>query len=119
MYRIPSTLDLRPVVGEATTQLRVGQFDIQFTFGPLAFAIQSPIRLFRGGQLIAQWDGSNWPEAGFRDVMNQKVVRCDIVSDTRIVFEFQDGLEMHLEDNSDQYESMQIACAGNPKPYII
>jgi hypothetical protein len=32
MYRIPSDLDLSPVVGEFTTQLRVGQFDLQFTF---------------------------------------------------------------------------------------
>lgn len=119
MYRIPPTLNLRPVVGETTTQIRVGQFDLQFTFGPVDFAIESPVRLFRSGHLITQWDGSNWPEAAFRDVMNQKVVRCDTVGDTRIVLEFEDGLEMHLEDNSDQYESLRITCDWNPDPYII
>ncbi len=55
MYRIPDKLDLSPVVGEFTTQLRVGQFDLQFTFGPVSFAVQSPVNLFRDGKLIAHW----------------------------------------------------------------
>jgi hypothetical protein len=33
MCRVPKDLDLSPVVGEFTTQVRVGQFDLQFTFG--------------------------------------------------------------------------------------
>ena len=41
MYGIPKELDLSPVLGEFTTQVRVGQFDLQFTFGSVSFAVQS------------------------------------------------------------------------------
>ncbi len=56
MYRIPKELDLSPVVGEFTTQVRVGQFDLQFTFGAVNFAVQSPVNLFREGKLVAHWE---------------------------------------------------------------
>ena len=52
MYRIPKDLDLSPVVGEFTTQVRVGQFDLQFTFGSVNFAVQSPVNLFRAGRAL-------------------------------------------------------------------
>lgn len=55
MYRIPKSLNLSPMVGEFTTQVRMGQFDLQFTFGPVNFAAQSPVRLYRGDELIACW----------------------------------------------------------------
>ncbi len=119
MYRIPSSLDLRQAVGEFTTQVRVGQFDIQFTFGPVDFVVESPIRLLRSGEIIGEWEEGRWPDSGFYDIMNQKVTKCDIASERRIVISFEDGLEMHLEDDSDQYESMQIRISGNPNPIII
>lgn len=119
MYRIPKELDLKPVVGEFTTQLRVGQYDIQFTFGPVDFMVESSIKLHRGPVCVAQWEPCRWPDAGFYDIMNVNVVRCEIVGDRRIIIEFETGLEMHLEDDSDQYESMKISFAGNPSPWII
>ena len=119
MYRIPKKLDLTSVVGEFTTQVRVGQFDLQVTFGRVNFAITSPISVFRDTKLVAQWEEGKWPEPGFYDIMNTKVTRCDIVSDRRIEFEFENGLVMHVEDSSDQYESMMITFAGDPTPWII
>jgi hypothetical protein len=119
MYRIPEELDLSPVVGEFTTQVQVGQFDLQFTFGDVDFAIQSPVNLFRGGKLFAHWEEGQWPDAGFYEVMNSEIARCEIVNDRLIVLEFANGIEMHLEDNSDQYESMHISFKGNPSPWII
>src|SRR5688500_15390287 len=100
MYRIPKELDLSPVVGESTTQLRVGQFDLQFTFGNVNFAIQSPVDVFRDGKLIAHWDEGRWPEPGFYEVMNTNVTQCYAVDDRRIVLEFANGITMRLEDNS-------------------
>ena len=119
MYRIPTELDLSPVVGEFTTQVRVGQYDLQFTFGSVNFAVQSPVSLYRGGQLVAHWEEGKWPEPGFYDIMNSEVRRCEIVNDRLIVFEFENGMEMHLEDNSDQYESMQISFEGKSARCII
>ena len=112
MYRIPKELDLSPFVCQFTTQLRVGQFDLQFTFGDVNFAVESSVNLFREGKLVAHWKQGKWPESGFYDIMNNEVRRCEVVNDRLIVFQFDNGIEMHLEDNSDQYESMQISMAG-------
>jgi hypothetical protein len=119
MYRIPKELDLSPVVGEFTTQVRVGQFDLQFTFGDVNFTIQSPVNLFRNGKLIAHWEEGKWPDPEFHAIMNTEVTRCQVVNDRLIVFEFANGIEMHLQDNSDQYESMQIWFKDNPSEWII
>jgi len=119
MYRISKELDLSPVVGQFTTQVRVGQFDLQFTFGPVNFAIQSPVNLFRDGKLVAHWEEGKWPDPGFYDIMNVEVRRCEVVSDRLIVLELDNEIEIHLEDNSDQYESMQIAFEGSSTRCII
>jgi len=119
MYRIPKELNLSSVVGEATTQVRVGQFDLQFTFGDVSFAVQSPVSLFRDGNRVAHWEEGRWPEPEFYSIMNTNVARCEIVNDRLIAIEFENGIEMHLEDNSDQYESMQITFKDNPSPWII
>ena len=119
MYRIPKELKLSPAVGEFTTQVCVGQFDLQFTFGDVHFAVQSPVNLFRDGKLIAHWEEGKWPDTGFYDIMNATVRRCEVVNDKLIVLEFENGIEMHLEDNSDQYESMHVTFKGDPSPWII
>jgi hypothetical protein len=119
MYRIPANLDLSPVVGEFTTQVRVGQFDRQFTFGRVNFAVQSPVTLFRNGKIAAQWEQGRWPDPGFYEIMNTEVRRCEVASDRLIVFEFDNGIAMHLEDSSDQYECMQIAFEGEQSQWII
>ena len=119
MYRIPKALNLSPVVGEFTTQLRVGQFDLQFTFGPVNFAVQSPVNLLREGISIGHWEEGIWPEPTFYEIMNVEVKRCEIVNDKLLVFEFENGIEMHIEDSSDQYESMQITFEGDPQIWVI
>ena len=88
--------------------MRVGQFDLQFTFGRVNFAVLSPVRLFRRDDLVAEWDEGRWPDAAFFDVMNDPVRSCDIIGDRQIVIEFESGLVMRLEDHSDKYESMHI-----------
>jgi len=119
MYRIPKNLDLSPVVGQFATQVRVGQFDLQFTFGRVNFVVQSPVNLFRAGKQVAHWEEGKRPESGFFDVMNSNVTRYEVVHDRLIVLEFENGIEMHLEDSSDQYECMQITFEGAPSPWII
>lgn len=116
---MPEELDLSPVVGEFTTQVRVGQFDLQFTFGRVNFAIQSPVNLFRKSKAIGHWNEGNWPEPAFYEIMNVGVIRCEMVDDTSIVFEFENGIEMHVEIDSDQYESMQITFEGDPRMWVI
>ena len=119
MHGIPKELDLSPVVGQFTTQVCVGQFDLQFTFGDVTFAIQSPVNLFRDGKLVALWQEVQWPEAGFYEIMNTEVTRCEMVHNRLIIFKFANGIEMHLIVDSDQYESIQIYIKGLSSPYII
>ncbi len=119
MYRVPKELDLSPIIGESTSQLRVGQFDLQFTLGVVSFSIQSPVSLHRKGELIGRWCEGSWPDPGFYDVLNTEVTQYLLVDERRIVIEFANGIEMHLEDNSDQYESMQIGFKDPPALWII
>jgi hypothetical protein len=119
MYRIPKELDLSPVVGEFTTQVCVGQFDLQFSFGDVRFAVTSPVDLFRDGKRLAHWEEGQWPEPGFYHLMNTNVTRCDVVNERLIEIQFENGITMHLVDNSDQYECMQIFFNGDPSQWII
>lgn len=114
MYRIPQDIPVKLAVGHRTTQIRVGQFDLQFDFGPVKFMVQSPVKLFRNGTLVATWNEGRWPEPGFYDLMNSVVTRCEVVNDRLIILEVEDGLQVHLEDSSDQYESMSISIEGSP-----
>lgn len=113
MYRISNDLDLSCVVGEFTTQVRVGQFDLQFTFGVVNFAAQSRVQLVRGEELEAEWNEGRWPDPGFFDIMNSTVLRCDVVSDRLIEIGFDNGLTMRLVDDSDQYECLLITIDGH------
>lgn len=120
MYDIPEDLDLSPLVGEFTTQLRVGQFDLQLTLGSVSFAIQSPLQLVRDGQVVGNWEQGRWPDPTFYDVMNTTVQRCDIYRvEQRIEIEFENGIAMHLDTRSDEYESMQISLEGDPGFWVI
>jgi hypothetical protein len=119
MYRIPKELDLSPVAGQFTTQIGVGQFDIQFEFGDVHFSITSEVKLFRSAALIGRWTEGQWPDASFYDIMNTNVIRCEIRTDRLIVLSFENGIEMHLADDSDQYECMLIKFKGSHDPWIV
>ena len=119
MYRIPKDLDLSKIMGEFTTQIRVGQFDVQFTLGQVTFAIQSSIELIRNGVLIGSWQEGKWPDAEFFNLMNVEVVKWETPNDRLIVLHFVNGIEMHLSDDSDQYECILISIEGSPGPWII
>jgi len=119
MYRIRADLDLSPVVGQFTTQVRVGQFDLQFTFGRVSFTVESPVNLFRDGKLLGSWEAGRWPDPGFYELMNAEVRRCEVPNDRLILFEFENGITMHLQDNSDQYECIHIFLEGEQTKWII
>ena len=119
MYRVPLDLDLSAIVGEFTTQIRVGQFDIQFSFGPVTFAIESPVSLVRQGEVIGGWSEGRWPDSGFFDTMNVNVSKWEIPNDRTIQIHLENGIEIHLSDDSDAYECMQIYLEGSPLPAFI
>lgn len=51
--------------------------------------------------------------------MNVNVTKYEVPNDQLIILHFENGVEMHLSDTSDQFESMQIAIEGESGPWII
>lgn len=119
MYRISKDLDLSKIIGQFTTQVRVGPFDLQFSFGEVHFAVQSDVDIVRNGEVIGKWQGGKWPTPQFFDVMNVNVVKYEIPNDRTIVIHLENGIEIHLTDDSDQFESMQISIQGELGQWII
>ncbi|QSL93229.1 hypothetical protein JWV26_02325 [Ectopseudomonas toyotomiensis] len=119
MYRIPKDIDLSEIVGEFTTQILVGQFDIQFCFGKYHFAVQSDIHLIKHGEVIGIWQAGTWPPQQFFEIMNINVVACQTPDKRKIVIHLENSIEIHLSDNSDQFECMQIYVDGEQDPWII
>lgn len=119
MYRISPDLDLSKAIGQFATQIHVGQFDLQFHFGPVKIAVQSPIRLERDGSLLGEWKEGQWPSPAFIEVMNTNITSCEIPNNQTIIITFENGIKMHLTDNSDQYECMQITIKGEQIQWII
>lgn len=119
MYRILKELDLSKLVGEITTQVKVGQFDIQFSFGGFHFVIESAVHLFKDDCNIGSWFGGKWPSQKFFEIMNVEVAGCTVPDDKTIVIALENGIEIHLKDDSNDYECMRIHIDGFEGEWII
>lgn len=119
MHGVPLDLDLSQVVGECATQIRVGQFDLQFTLGPVKFLLESLVALVRNGEVIGTWEPGRWPDSAFFEVMNSSVSRWEIPNSQTILIHLENGIELQLKDDSDRYECMQITVEGRPNSAII
>ncbi len=117
MNRIPKNLCLEGIIGSFTTQIRMGQFDLQFSFGDIDFKVESEIELFRNGECIGQWYEGHFPSAEFYEIMNSDVVRYSLPDDRLLVIYLDNDIEVHMKDNSDQFESIQITW--DQKQWII
>jgi hypothetical protein len=69
--------------------------------------------------LIGHWEEGKWPDPAFYDIMNTEITRCDTKTDRLIEIAFANSVEIHLLDDSDLYECVQIYFKGNPAPWII
>ncbi|WP_417362485.1 hypothetical protein [Gallaecimonas pentaromativorans] len=118
MYGIPKKLNLDVVTGSECTQIRVGQFDIQFTFGEVNFAVQSKIILFKNEVEVGFWEEGKWPDSVFYEIMNVPVESVRIHGARTIVITLEDGLSIHLCDSSEQFETLKISIGEND-PWII
>ena len=118
MYKFPSDLDLSPLVGTFTTQVLVGQYDLQFHFGDSWLAAQSTVELTRDQTVVGRWEPGRWPDPAFHDVMNADVTQAAVKDDRNLVVTLENGLSINFTDNSDQYESMQIRIAGGHTIFV-
>ena len=119
MYGFPSDLNLAAAIGQEITQFCVGPYDLQFSFGKVHFAVQSQVELKRDGSVIATWQGGEWPSASFYEAFCIPVVSTHLIDERRLCIALEGGLELHVLDNSDQYESLQIFVPDAPGPHIV
>ena len=120
MYGFPQDLDLTPLVGQFTTQLCVGQFDLQFTLGDYRFVVQGGMDLFREGVLVASYRADSWPDPEFYNLMNVDVSAAYFRDSKTLTIVFGSGIEAHVLDTSDRYESCQILVGkNNSTVYIV
>ena len=119
MYGFPSDLDLSAAVGQETTQICIGPYDLQFSLGPIGFTIQSRVELYRDGTALATWQAGEWPEPAFYSVFSKPVSAVKVASERRLCITLEGGLELHVLDTSQEYESLQIYVQDTSGPYII
>ena len=112
MKRIPEDLDLSALVGEITTQIRVGKYDIQFSIGKVNFSIWSPIKILRDGKEIGNWEEDKWPDSAFIEVLNVKVTKYETPNQEFIALYFENGVGMYFGKNDEQLETMSIYIEG-------
>lgn len=119
MYGFPADLDLSLALGQAITQLRVGPHDLQFSFGDVAFALQSKVEIWRDSDLIGTWEAGGWPDPAFYQVFNIALRTFLVLDPRRLSLRLASGLELRLFDDSEQFESLQITIRGVRDAYII
>jgi hypothetical protein len=112
MYGIPPELNLDFMVGSETTQIRVGQHDVQFTFGKVDFRVQSRIVLSKNGIELGAWESGKWPDASFFEVMNVPVSSVQVQESKIIRINLVNGVSLKILDDSDQFETIQIVIDG-------
>ena len=119
MYGFPADLDLSPAIGHETTQVCVGPYDLQFSFGPVAFAVQSRVELLHGDVAVAIWESGRWPEPAFYQMFNTPIIEFAVVDRKRLRLRLENGYDLQLTDTSERHESMQIYVNGLDDVYIV
>ncbi len=119
MYGFPRDLDLTAAIGQETTQFCVGPYDLEFSFGSVCFSVQSLVELRRTDMVLASWEGGGWPSAGFYEAFCSPVSAVRVLDERCLCISLESGLDLHIFDTSEQYESLAISVAGVEGPYII
>ena len=119
MYGFPADLDLSAALGQETTQICVGPYDLQFSFGVVAFAVQSRVEIWRNSDLIGSWEAGDWPGPAFYQMFNTALQTFAVLDPKRLSLRLANGLELQLLDTSEQYESMRIYVGGLDGAHII
>lgn len=119
MYGFSADLDLSAAIGQETTQLCVGPFDLQFSFGAVAFAVQSKVEIWQKRQLVGSWEAGAWPDPAFYQVFGSALQHFSVLDPKRLSLQLTSGLELLLVDNSEHYESIQIYVGGMEVANIV
>jgi len=120
MYGMPRDLDLQCIVGCDLNQISLGRYDVQFVFGKTTIAVQSRASCKAGGEVVATWtEGAGWDQLAYQGLLNATVQAYVVLDGKALQIEFSNGFELHLYDDSDRFETMQIYCPDDPNGPII
>ncbi len=121
MYRIAQSLDLDDIVGSEIQQISLGRYDVQFHFGSRTrIVVQSRATLLERGEIIAAWEENrNWTTLEFQRLLNAPIEGYSVPDDRTLEIRFSSELVLHLHDDSDQFESMQIYPLGDAVGQIV
>lgn len=110
MYGFAKDLKIEGILGEEIRQICMGRYDVQFLFGSgSCIAVQSPIEVFHGDELIATWDEDvNWTSSNFQRLLNVSVTSYSVIDERVLEICLREEFRLRLHDNSEQFESVQI-----------
>lgn len=125
MYGVPAQLDLTPFVGTTLDQIRFGQFQIHFTFSG------EPGTADRGVSVEGYWELRDGQSALIdaavvndeRDsykihrLLGRTVTAIGLNPPKSLTLFFDNGLELTIVDDSDQYECCRIST-GTEETHI-
>jgi hypothetical protein len=110
MFGFPNDLNLDDIVGSEIQQICIGRSDVQFRFGSKRhMCSQGLVEVFHDHLLVASWN----VEAGWSSIEFQRLLHCaienyNLLDERRLEIVFDGGLALHLHDNSDEFETIQI-----------
>ena len=111
MYGVPLDLDLQSIIGNDLNLVGLGKYDVQLNFdgSGVKICIQGDITLMEDKQVIAVWnEKGHWSSLAFQKLLNATVEGYAVPIKRLLEISFKNNLILHLHDNSDQYETMQI-----------
>ena len=116
-------LDLEGIVGHPMNLLCQGEFDLQLVFAVSniqRFSIMSSLQLYEAGELLATWEGgSGWSALAYQKLLNAVPASWRIVEPAILEIAYENGLVMHILDDSDQYESVVIEFTDQPSVIVV
>lgn len=108
MYGLTGTIDLSFLVGETVMQVCLGRYQTQVRMDDATIAIECKHTLVTAdGETV--WNRSAFPSEGLSRLLGQTVSKVSVLDERTLELTFSAGDRLSLVDDSDQYESFQIA----------
>jgi hypothetical protein len=113
MHDLPADLNIDDIIGSVICQIRIGRYDVQFHFDSgRHISLTDKVIVMRNHQLIASWEeDSGWSTTAFFLLLNSSV-QSYIVQPRQLAMQLENGISVHLQALSNQYECMQIFPEG-------
>ena len=123
MYRFSDKeLNLEGIVGNPLNMLCQGAYDLHLVFDGSnikRFTIMGVVRLYEAGKLLASWEDEGWNTVAYQRLLNAVPIAWRIVEPAILEITFENGVAMHIIDDSDQYEAVVIEFTDRPTLIVV